>query len=188
VRYTKTFALPSISGKTVGTNNQLLFELWTSAGSAFNSRAASIGIQTATIDFWGIQIEAGSVATPFTTASGTIGGELALCQRYYYRIAASKTYQSMGIGSAFSTTQAAILVNNPVTMRIVPTSIDFSLLRLTDTTSDIGVTALTIDSTGSSFNVVSVIATVASGLTQFRPVILSGGGNASNFLGFSAEL
>lgn len=33
----------------------------------------------------GIQLEAGSVSTPFTTASGTIGGELSLCERYYQK-------------------------------------------------------------------------------------------------------
>ena len=83
-RYSLTFAVPSISGKTIGTGStfcQLLF--WLSAGSNFDARTGSIGIQTNTFDIWGVQLEAGSVATPFTTATGTLAGELAACQRYY---------------------------------------------------------------------------------------------------------
>jgi len=70
-RYTQSFTLPSITGKTIGTSSLLQLFLWFAANT----------VQT--IDLWGVQIEAGSVATPFTTASGTLQGELALCQRYY---------------------------------------------------------------------------------------------------------
>ena len=84
-RYTVTFTVPSISGKTLGTANDdnLALNLWISAGSDFNSRTGSLGIQTTTIDFWGVQMESGSTATAFQTATGTIQGELAACSRYY---------------------------------------------------------------------------------------------------------
>jgi hypothetical protein len=74
-RYSVSVALPSISGKTVGTSSYLQLTV----GFPVNV--------TETIDLWGFQLEAGSSATAFQTATGTIQGELAACQRYY-----EKTY------------------------------------------------------------------------------------------------
>jgi hypothetical protein len=114
--------VPSISGKTVGTSDSLTLGLWTSAGTSFATRASSIGIQTATIGIWGVQLEAGSTATPFQTATGTIQGELAACQRYYYRFTNTTANPSyLGIGTYYSTTTCYIVLQWPVTMRIAPT-------------------------------------------------------------------
>jgi hypothetical protein len=71
-RFTATVNIPSISGKTIGTDSYLAIEL--------NLPAA-----TQTTEIWGMQVEAGSVATPFEQRP--IGTELALCQRYYQLVA-----------------------------------------------------------------------------------------------------
>jgi len=103
-RYTNTITLPSISGKTIGT------------GSALRIFIYVPGNTTQTIDLWGIQVEAGSVATPFTTASGTVQGELALCQRYYQNINGEDMW-----GAYSQSTQVAWWYKNAVTMRTNPT-------------------------------------------------------------------
>ena len=86
-RYSVTMAIPSISGKTLGTTagtDSLEMLFWVSAGSNNNAYTGSMGIQNNTFDFWGAQIEYGSTATPFQTAGGgSPQAELAMCQRYF---------------------------------------------------------------------------------------------------------
>lgn len=58
-RYSLTFTLASVIGKTLGTNNDssTILRLWHSAGSTFATQAGSIGNQTANIDVTGVQVE-----------------------------------------------------------------------------------------------------------------------------------
>jgi hypothetical protein len=78
-----TVNIPSIAGKTLGTNgdDSLTVNIWFEAGSTFNSRSNSLGQQSGTFDISQIQIEQGSSATPFEVRP--IGLELNLCHRYY---------------------------------------------------------------------------------------------------------
>jgi hypothetical protein len=125
-RYSITVTIPSISGKTFGTTANTSFLqplLWLSAGSDYNVITNSLSIQNNTIDIWGVQIEAGSVATPFTTASGTIGGELALCQRYYFRTGGSSAYERLStLATGASSTSLTATLAPPVSMRVAPTA------------------------------------------------------------------
>jgi hypothetical protein len=175
-RYTVTYAVPSVSGLTIGAGS---YAAW-----IFRPIAAT----AQTIDIWGVQIEAGSTATPFQTATGTIQGELAACQRYYYRAAdTSSSFGTVGIGMASSTTASAIWTQFPVTMRVKPTSVDYSNLILSDTVGTITVTALTIDSNVTS---ISVGATQVSGTgqTQYRPMYLRQNSSTAGYIAFNAEL
>ena len=188
-RYSFTIAIPSVSGKTIGSANILILRLVTSAGTDRSAYTDSIGIQSATIDFWGIQVEAGSVATPFETED--IGTTLAKCQRYYFRSVAGNP-QQFGTGLAYSTTGIYVNIPFPVTMRSAPTS-----LETTGTASNY---AVTLSSTASqaltsipTFNAASVnsaglLAVSTTGnLVQGNATFLVA--NTTNiYLGFSAEL
>jgi hypothetical protein len=181
VRYSTTFTLGSLSGKTIGTSNFLMLGLRmpTSAGV----------VRVGTYDYWGVQVESGSAATAFQTATGTIQGELAACQRYYYRVTGSQNYNRIGFGSGVSSTAAQIDVIFPVTMRVVHSAIDFSTLLLDDGAGGApAVTNITSVSNASGTNLASVTATVASGVTTYRPYHLETNNSTSGFLGFSAEL
>jgi hypothetical protein len=79
---------------------------------------------TAGADDWfevtGVQIDVGSVALPFRRSGGTLQGELAACQRYYYLHSSGST-KPIGLGSMYSATQLTVPVKFPVTMRTDPT-------------------------------------------------------------------
>jgi len=85
-KITVTVSVPSISGKTLGSDNNhsLFLRIWLDAGSDFNTNTAFLGQQSGTFDIAQVQVEAGSVATPFERRP--IGSELALCQRYFEKM------------------------------------------------------------------------------------------------------
>jgi hypothetical protein len=85
-KITVTASVPSISGKTLGSNNDhgFMLRIWLDAGGDFNTNTNTLGQQSGTFDIAQVQVEAGSVATPFERRP--IGAELALCQRYYEKI------------------------------------------------------------------------------------------------------
>jgi hypothetical protein len=193
-RYSATFAVHSLSGKTIGTanNSNTRVFLITSAGSTRDAYTGALGIQSITVDFWGAQIEYGSYATPFQTASGgSPQSELAMCQRYYWRANADSVADRLGIGQNSSTTAAGALIQFPVQMRTSP-----SALETTGTASDYSVielgiaavtcTAVPVFGTSTTWNATFDL-TVASGLTQYRTSFCRAA-SATAYLGWSAEL
>jgi hypothetical protein len=188
-RYSTTISLPSISGKTITTGTFLGTVFSVSAGTDFPIENAAIGIQSNTFDIWGVQLEAGSIATPFQTASSTLQGELALCQRYYWRVTpgTSGSRISALIG-ATAATDSYGMVNNPVPMRTTPTSVDFSALNVVNAgTSTFAVTSITNTPSLGTINGSGVGVFVASGLTtgDWHSLQTS---SISGYIGFSAEL
>ena len=176
VRYTMTVTVPSVSGKTIGANsNMWLFITTTSLNVA------------QTWDIWGLQLEAGSIATPFTTATGSIQGELAACQRYYYKIGpsdgSSSSFLYSPLGMANATTQVIITFPFPQIMRVKPTSIEYTNPRVSDGANVSTATSLILGDASSSLGSVNVNG---SGFTLFRNYWMMNNSNSS--IAFNAEL
>jgi hypothetical protein len=178
-RYTYTVAIPSIAGKTIGTNSYLRIQVLNPNNETF------------TLDTWGWQVENGSTASAFQTATGTLQGELAACQRYYYRATADSTalYAQFALGFGNSTTQSVQNLFLPVTMRVTPTAVEYSSnLGLSDGPSTTTVTTITIDTEISTRYLVSLPCSVSSGLTQFRPYRLIAVNSSTAYVGVTAEI
>jgi hypothetical protein len=123
-KVTVTATLPSISGKTLGTDNnsRLAVYIWFDAGSTWNGDTDTLGQQSGTFEIAQVQLEPGTVATPFERRS--YGQELVLCQRYFETIDAGGTRPS---GLAFNTSNRTVsetpgsVVLYKVTKRTAPT-------------------------------------------------------------------
>ena len=108
-----------------GSNSNTTANTW-AAGSFANTSAQAnlIGTSSATFYLTGVQLEVGSSATSFEFK--LYNQELANCQRYYYRITATASYQLYGSGFAEVSTLSYAFVKFPVTMRTNPTALESS--------------------------------------------------------------
>jgi len=200
----KTVTIPGDTSGTWNTNNtiglQLRFDL--GSGSNFNGTAGSwgasnllrtsgsqsvVGTNGATFYITGIQLEAGSVATPFERRD--YGRELAMCQRYYYRQTPTGTAY-YGVGFNDSTTVASLFINFPVSLRAAPSSVEqsgtashYRVQYTGNVTNCSAVPQLNFADVWGAM----VLFTVASGLTAGQASI-GRSNSTSGYLGFSAEL
>lgn len=114
-RYSTTVVIPSIVGKTVGTNSDdyTQLNLWFSASSGLATRSG-IGIQSGTIRIWGVQLEVSSVVTPLEKNDPQ--QTLAECQRFYQ----TGMFSILGYAGAGGIT-VGFSQSLPVRMRAAPT-------------------------------------------------------------------
>jgi hypothetical protein len=146
----------------------------------------------ATIDLWGVQLEAGSVATSFKRHASGLQGELAACQRYYQHTEPGLVGRLMaGQGFASSATAGLIFGRYPVTMRQLPvirTSGTAGHYRVTRSNgTNITLSALPALDGMTTTSDYAISFTVASGLTTNEPVYFRTQ-DVAGFIGFDAEL
>ena len=195
----------TIAGDTTGTwttdntaGLKLYFDL--GSGSSLRGTAGSWGatfytgvtgaqsmIATGSATFYitGVQLEKGSTATSFDYRP--YGTELALCQRYYYRLKAGSAYANAGIGRAYSTANGQAVVAMPVSMRAAPTGGYSALSDWNAAQASGNITAL---SPAAQYSLdyrqmtIDITATMVSGQT----VILNANNTTNAWIDWSAEL
>ena len=171
----------------VGSTFQGTANSWQSGSYTSVAGATSVvGTNGATFYITGVMLEKGSTATSFDYRP--YGTELALCQRYYWKITATGYYPCIGL--ARSTTITRNVIAFPVPMRVVPTS-----LSTTGTASnysligDVGVACSAVPTLNDSTTTGGVIGcTVSSGLTNGYPYLLNNNASPDSYLAWSAEL
>jgi len=112
-KYIYTIDVPSISGKTIGTNGNDHLRLYI---CGMDDDDVGKTVQVAQV-----QLERGDTATPFEHRS--YGDELARCQRYYSRLSSDGTaYAEFGHIAAYSSTNGIAYIQYPTTMRSSPSA------------------------------------------------------------------
>jgi hypothetical protein len=135
------------------------------------------------------KLELGSVATPFVYAGGTFQGELAACQRYFYRLANSVNNEMIGTGAITDVNFSYPIVYHPVEMRVAPS------FSRSSTLADFIVTDGTTSGAPSSFNS-DLQGPKTSSLSVTYPGLAIGrasrtfrnGSPSGSFIQFSSEL
>jgi hypothetical protein len=178
-----TLAIQVAFGLGVGTDNSGTTGSWAASNLQSATGATSvIGTLNATFQLTGVQLEKGSTATSFDYRP--YGTELALCQRYYYKLS-EITYALVGMCNA--TTAARLNVAFPTTMRSAPSALEQSGTAA-DYNINSGGAAVTCSSVPAfltaTTNNAATTFTVASGLTTGNGAI----GRGAGYLAWSAEL
>jgi hypothetical protein len=131
----------------------------------------------------GVQLEIAGAASAYSPNTPTYAGELAACQRYYYRASAgNQAYARFGIARSSSTTNLEFCLVLPTTMRVNPTAVEFSTLT---TTNAQNVSAAALNSP--SQNSASIDLTVGSA-TANQPYTIMANNSTSAYVAVTAEL
>ena len=201
----KTITIAGDTSGTYLTDNgkgiQLIWDL--GSDSAFNQ---TVDTYSSTLDFktsnqttlisnagatfylTGVQLEVGSVATPFEHRS--YGEELALCQRYYQRLTNEDGIATrFGIGNANSSSAVDFRIPLTTEMRTTPAFTSSSgNIQISSGYLGYSYTSLALHGVVSTGRNVGIQATGVSGVTQGNTYYIEGKIDRNAWLGFDAEL
>ena len=154
-------------------------------GSATGATSV-VGTSGATFYITGVQLEEGTIATPFERR--LYNQELANCQRYYAKLSGGgfSAYCNFASGFISSATRGFFYIKYPVTMRGAAT-FNYSTLRMDSATASPAVTSITTMYAGSDSCGITINGT-SGGMTTGQGVVLQGNGSNDAYIDLTAEL
>lgn len=204
----KTIVFPSDSVGIIDndSNSSMQVNFWLSAGATFtsgvlatnwssannaNRAVGQVNLAGSVNNYWqitGVQLETGSVATPFEFKS--FGQELNECLRYYQKITTDEVFGILGVtGTAFNTTTIRAGYNVPVVLRSTPSSVEINQLAWIPSWGG-GVTAISSASlvSGGQSRWFPLINFVTTGVTGNAWYMIVANNSTASFIAVSAEL
>jgi len=201
----KTISIPGDTGGLFNNDNGsgLEFEFYWNAGSTYTSGShqttwstyananrcpSALGVGGATSDYFaitGVQLEVGSVATPFEHRS--YGDELARCQRYFYKHNLTEGSSTIAHGHCATTTLFIGVIAAPVSFRDTPTVSSSGSFEVVDGTSSFTPSSITLNNNSPTNAFVQVRGAI-SGATQGRGGLLRPAADSSATFTLSSEL
>jgi hypothetical protein len=176
-------------GFSLGTGSTVSGTAGAWAGATYFSATGATSVVSTNAATWyvtGVQLEKAPQATAFDYRD--YGRELIMCQRYFISYGGTTGYERFAVGACSSTITASVSTFLPVPMRVAP-SLSYSALShfgVYDGGNVTVLTGFTLDQP--STTIISYTATVASGLTQYRPGIVLANNTTSARILLSAEL
>jgi len=156
-----------------------------------NRAAGQVNLASATNNYWqitGVQLEVGDTATPFEFLPVDV--ELAACQRYYYRNTPGTVDGHYGLAQVRSTTQFEFTMLFPVSLRVRPTSIEYSNIGVKRAGIGVyAVSSIALADTESGPNAAMLSGTNStSGASAGQAISIMNNTNAAGYLAVNAEL
>jgi len=154
---------------------------WTASALVSATGAVSVvGTNGATFYVTGVQLEVGTVATPFERRA--YNDQLAMCQRYTYVLRSNSAFTPYAVGHGVTTTSIRVMMQMPVTMRGTPTISTSGTFIV-----GFGNAATPAALAANSFNTVSFDCTT-TGVAAFASYMLTDAGSNNSSITLAAEL